>query len=188
MTIGRTRNTSEHFTVIGKSHLQTYINTNVIISSVKATNYLEILQTIYALHIAYCSSLPLNALPPQFGLFFFFFVVLLLIMTDFVYLFLPETKGVPFEEMNIMWSAHGWWKIYIPDDSPPTSGSVQLTTSKAVQIYLSQIQQQFRREEKRRKRQLHCSMSYQIFTFYLTKLNHIKQFLFRNWLSSERMD
>lgn len=67
----------------------------------------------------------------KFGLFFFF-AVFVLIMTVFVYLFLPETKGVPIEEMNLVWRAHWWWTRYIPDDSPPTSGSVQLTTSKAV--------------------------------------------------------
>ncbi|XP_031272320.1 sugar transport protein 4-like [Pistacia vera] len=67
----------------------------------------------------------------KFGLFFFF-AVFVLIMTVFVYLFLPETKGVPIEEMNLVWKAHWWWARYVPDDSPPTSGSLQLTTSKAV--------------------------------------------------------
>ncbi|KAK3013642.1 hypothetical protein RJ639_009258 [Escallonia herrerae] len=52
----------------------------------------------------------------KFGLFFFFggFV---LIMTTFIFFFLPETKGVPIEEMNRVWKAHWFWGKYIPDDA-----------------------------------------------------------------------
>ncbi|KAM7262317.1 hypothetical protein ACFE04_021394 [Oxalis oulophora] len=52
----------------------------------------------------------------KFGLFFFFggFV---LIMTIFIYLFMPETKNVPIEEMNAVWKAHWFWGKYIPDDA-----------------------------------------------------------------------
>lgn len=52
----------------------------------------------------------------KFGLFFFFagFVV---IMTIFVYLFVPETKGVPIEEMGRVLKAHWFWGKYIPDDA-----------------------------------------------------------------------
>jgi sugar porter (SP) family MFS transporter len=52
----------------------------------------------------------------KFGLFFFFagFVIL---MTFFVYFFVPETKGVPIEEMNRVWKAHWFWGKYIPDDA-----------------------------------------------------------------------
>ncbi|GFP92577.1 sugar transport protein 10 [Phtheirospermum japonicum] len=53
----------------------------------------------------------------KFGLFFFFggWVVL---MTVFVYLFVPETKNVPIEEMNRVWKSHWFWAKYIPDDAP----------------------------------------------------------------------
>lgn len=49
----------------------------------------------------------------KFGLFFFFagFVV---IMTIFVALFLPETKGVPIEEMNSVWRSHWFWSKIVP--------------------------------------------------------------------------
>ncbi|KAK7270149.1 hypothetical protein RIF29_23082 [Crotalaria pallida] len=52
----------------------------------------------------------------KFGLFFFFagFVI---IMTIFIALLLPETKGTPIEEMNRVWKAHWFWTKYIPDDA-----------------------------------------------------------------------
>ncbi|CAL0331970.1 unnamed protein product [Lupinus luteus] len=48
----------------------------------------------------------------KFGLFIFFacFVV---IMTTFIYKFLPETKGVPLEEMRIVWQSHSYWKKFV---------------------------------------------------------------------------
>ncbi|QCD89313.1 sugar transport protein 10-like [Vigna unguiculata] len=51
----------------------------------------------------------------KFGLFFFFagFVV---IMTIFIASFLPETKNVPIEEMNILWTSHWFWKKIVPND------------------------------------------------------------------------
>ncbi|KAJ8437382.1 hypothetical protein Cgig2_020401 [Carnegiea gigantea] len=52
----------------------------------------------------------------KFGLFIFFsgFVI---IMTLFVYFFLPETKGVPIEEMYAIWKAHWFWGKFIPDEA-----------------------------------------------------------------------
>lgn len=35
-------------------------------------------------------------------------------MTLFVYLFLPETKGVPIEEMILLWRKHWFWKRVMP--------------------------------------------------------------------------
>lgn len=54
----------------------------------------------------------------KFGLFLFFafFVV---VMSVFIYFFLPETKGVPIEEMSIVWKRHWFWGKYIPDDDLP---------------------------------------------------------------------
>ncbi|XP_058100015.1 sugar transport protein MST6-like [Magnolia sinica] len=64
----------------------------------------------------------------KFGLFFFFagFVA---IMTIFIYFFLPETKNVPIEEMNLVWKKHWFWGRYIPDDH---FGGVQMHEKKAV--------------------------------------------------------
>ncbi|KAK4479653.1 hypothetical protein RD792_015180 [Penstemon davidsonii] len=52
----------------------------------------------------------------KFGLFFFF-GGWVLVMTIFVYMFLPETKNMPIEEMNRVWKAHWFWGKYIPEDA-----------------------------------------------------------------------
>ncbi|KAK9085066.1 hypothetical protein Sjap_025477 [Stephania japonica] len=51
----------------------------------------------------------------KFGLFFFFggFVF---IMTVFVYFFLPETKGIPIEEMSRVWRSHWYWKRFVVEE------------------------------------------------------------------------
>ncbi|KAJ8761503.1 hypothetical protein K2173_001637 [Erythroxylum novogranatense] len=48
----------------------------------------------------------------KFGLFLFFafFVV---VMTIFVYYFLPETKGIPIEEMGRVWKSHWYWSRFV---------------------------------------------------------------------------
>jgi MFS transporter, SP family, sugar:H+ symporter len=51
----------------------------------------------------------------KFGLFFFF-GAWEVIMTIFVYLFLPETKGIPIEEMDRIWAKHWYWKRFAEDD------------------------------------------------------------------------
>ncbi|KAL3830632.1 hypothetical protein ACJIZ3_019434 [Penstemon smallii] len=52
----------------------------------------------------------------KFGLFFFF-AGWVFIMTVFVYMFVPETKNMPIEEMNKVWKAHWFWGKYIPEDA-----------------------------------------------------------------------
>ncbi|KAL0738468.1 hypothetical protein Bca4012_014678 [Brassica carinata] len=47
----------------------------------------------------------------KFGLFYFF-SVLVLIMTIFIHFLLPETKGVPIEEMARVWKDHRFWGKY----------------------------------------------------------------------------
>ncbi|CAF2017231.1 hypothetical protein HID58_077437 [Brassica napus] len=47
----------------------------------------------------------------KFGLFYFF-AVLVLIMTVFIHFLLPETKGVPIEEMARVWKDHSFWGKY----------------------------------------------------------------------------
>ncbi|XP_010522016.1 PREDICTED: sugar transport protein 11-like isoform X2 [Tarenaya hassleriana] len=52
----------------------------------------------------------------KFGLFYFF-AVMVVIMTTFMYFLLPETKGVPIEEMGRVWKSHKFWSKYVPDDA-----------------------------------------------------------------------
>lgn len=55
----------------------------------------------------------------KYGIFLFF-AGWITLMTIFVYLFLPETKGVPIEEMVLLWRRHWFWKRTVPaieDDS-----------------------------------------------------------------------
>ncbi|KAI3426545.1 MFS domain-containing protein [Psidium guajava] len=49
----------------------------------------------------------------KFGIFLFF-AGWITIMTIFVYVFLPETKGVPIEEMIFVWRKHWFWKRMVP--------------------------------------------------------------------------
>nr|CAD91335.1 monosaccharide transporter [Glycine max] len=51
----------------------------------------------------------------KFGLFLFF-AFFVLIMTFFVYFFLPETKGIPIEEMGQVWQAHPFWSRFVEHD------------------------------------------------------------------------
>ncbi|KAG6473206.1 sugar transport protein MST6-like isoform X1 [Zingiber officinale] len=47
---------------------------------------------------------------------FFFFGAWVIVMTIFIALFLPETKGVPIEEMALVWKKHWFWCRFISDD------------------------------------------------------------------------
>ncbi|KAG2665172.1 hypothetical protein I3843_16G114600 [Carya illinoinensis] len=51
----------------------------------------------------------------KFGIFLFF-AAWITIMTIFVYIFLPETKGVPIEEMLFLWRKHWFWKRIVPGE------------------------------------------------------------------------
>ncbi|XP_066362695.1 hexose carrier protein HEX6-like isoform X2 [Miscanthus floridulus] len=44
---------------------------------------------------------------------FFFFAAWLVTMTVFVYLFLPETKGLPIEHVERLWAHHWFWKRFV---------------------------------------------------------------------------
>ncbi|XP_073005738.1 sugar transport protein MST3-like [Typha latifolia] len=50
----------------------------------------------------------------KFGLFYFF-AGWVVIMTTFIAFFLPETKGVPIEEMILVWKSHWFWGRFISD-------------------------------------------------------------------------
>lgn len=48
---------------------------------------------------------------------FFFFVAWIVVMGSFAIFLLPETKGVPIDEMNErVWKKHWFWKRYFDDD------------------------------------------------------------------------
>uniref|UniRef100_A0A0D9XBU1 Major facilitator superfamily (MFS) profile domain-containing protein n=1 Tax=Leersia perrieri TaxID=77586 RepID=A0A0D9XBU1_9ORYZ len=44
---------------------------------------------------------------------FFFFAAWLLAMTTFVYLLLPETKGLPIEQVRKLWAQHWFWRRFV---------------------------------------------------------------------------
>ncbi|XP_040383224.1 hexose carrier protein HEX6-like isoform X3 [Oryza brachyantha] len=44
---------------------------------------------------------------------FFFFAAWLVAMTAFVYLLLPETKGLPIEQVGRLWSQHWFWRRFV---------------------------------------------------------------------------
>eukprot|EP00884_Botryococcus_braunii_P018297 jgi/Botrbrau1/5150/Bobra.0172s0022.1 len=58
----------------------------------------------------------------KFGIFLFF-AGWVIIMTLFTIFFLPETKGVPMEEMQLMWGRHWFWKRFVTDRPQPVSPS-----------------------------------------------------------------
>lgn len=50
---------------------------------------------------------------------FLLFALFIVIMTIFIYYLLPETKGVPIEEMITVWKNHPVWKHYFDQCSAP---------------------------------------------------------------------
>ncbi|KAI4311697.1 hypothetical protein MLD38_036571 [Melastoma candidum] len=52
----------------------------------------------------------------KFGLFIFF-MVFVIIMTIFIYTRLPETKGIPIEDMQQVWKDHPHWSKYVKDEN-----------------------------------------------------------------------
>ncbi|KAG0538129.1 hypothetical protein BDA96_03G208600 [Sorghum bicolor] len=59
----------------------------------------------------------------KFGLFYFF-GAWEIAMTLFVYFFLPETKGIPIEEMDRIWANHWYWNRFVD-----AGRKVQLTST-----------------------------------------------------------
>uniref|UniRef100_A0A0E0JK88 Major facilitator superfamily (MFS) profile domain-containing protein n=1 Tax=Oryza punctata TaxID=4537 RepID=A0A0E0JK88_ORYPU len=65
----------------------------------------------------------------KFGLFYFF-GAMELIMTGFVFFFLPETKGIPIEEMNRIWGKHWYWRRFVAGGSSAGVGrKVEITST-----------------------------------------------------------
>ncbi|PKU84602.1 Sugar carrier protein C [Dendrobium catenatum] len=61
---------------------------------------------------------------------FYFFGGWVLIMTGFVVFFLPETKGVPIEEMAVVWKAHWFWGRFISDEDAHLGGTGEIGDGK----------------------------------------------------------
>ncbi|XP_050212610.1 sugar carrier protein C [Mercurialis annua] len=61
----------------------------------------------------------------KFGLFLFFgFFVF--VMSIFVKVFLPETKGIPIEEMTQVWKQHWYWSRFVTDDEGYGNGKLEM--------------------------------------------------------------
>lgn len=50
----------------------------------------------------------------KFGLFLFF-AFWVVVMTAFIYVFLPETKNIPIEDMVVVWKNHWFWSRFMVD-------------------------------------------------------------------------
>jgi len=55
---------------------------------------------------------------------FFFFAAWLVIMTTFVYLLLPETKGKPMEQVGELWGHHWFWKRFAGTEEGRTTNKL----------------------------------------------------------------
>ncbi|KAI3468800.1 hypothetical protein Pfo_025463 [Paulownia fortunei] len=64
----------------------------------------------------------------KFGLFIFF-SAFVFVMTIFIYKYLPETKGVPIEEMAGIWKSHPVWKKYVTEDDEEKDSKVDVEMS-----------------------------------------------------------
>nr|CAB3490183.1 unnamed protein product [Digitaria exilis] len=56
---------------------------------------------------------------------FFFFAGWIVVMTGFVYLFLPETKGMPIEQIGKVWREHWFWARVVGVDELQASDKVR---------------------------------------------------------------
>ncbi|CAM9000725.1 unnamed protein product [Rhodiola kirilowii] len=65
----------------------------------------------------------------KFGLFLFF-AFWVIIMTIFIAFFLPETKGIPIEEMTMVWEKHWYWSRFVP----PTGANARVEMAKGGEV------------------------------------------------------
>ncbi|KAH9657777.1 Sugar transport protein 1 [Citrus sinensis] len=61
----------------------------------------------------------------KFGLFIFF-AFFVLVMSIFIFFFLPETNGIPIEEMGQVWKNHWFWSRYVGEDDFVSNGGLEL--------------------------------------------------------------
>jgi len=62
---------------------------------------------------------------------FLFFAAWVVVMFFFTYFFIPETKGIPIEEMDLVWTKHWFWKRYVPYPETLANGGVPMGDLKA---------------------------------------------------------
>jgi len=65
---------------------------------------------------------------------FLFFAAWVVIMFLFTFFFIPETKGVPIEEMDLVWTKHWFWKRYVPYPETLAHGAVPMGDLKASKL------------------------------------------------------
>ncbi|KAK3188128.1 hypothetical protein Dsin_027689 [Dipteronia sinensis] len=65
----------------------------------------------------------------KFGLFLFF-AFFVMVMSIFVYFFIPETKGIPIEEMGQVWKKHWYWSRYVGEHDFVPNGGVEMGKAK----------------------------------------------------------
>ena len=68
----------------------------------------------------------------QFGVFFFF-AGFIFIMSTFIYFLLPETRGVPLEEVELLFIEHKLWKKFAKSDS---SGKTVIVGGGGMETYV----------------------------------------------------
>ncbi|BBH00827.1 sugar transporter 1 [Prunus dulcis] len=61
----------------------------------------------------------------KFGLFLFF-AFFVFVMSIFIYYFLPETKGIPIEEMGRVWRTHWYWKRFVSEEEDHPNGGYEM--------------------------------------------------------------
>lgn len=45
---------------------------------------------------------------------FIFFAAWVFVMMIFTFWFIPETKGIPIEDMDLLWTRHWFWRRFVP--------------------------------------------------------------------------
>lgn len=65
---------------------------------------------------------------------FLFFAGWVVIMFFFTVFFIPETKGIPIEEMDLVWTKHWFWKRYVPYPETLAKGGVPMGDLKASKL------------------------------------------------------
>lgn len=61
-------------------------------------------------------------------------------MTLFIYFFLPETKGIPIDDMGAIWSKHWYWKKYVTiEKNDDTKKSTENNSQSQVDVVEKQV-------------------------------------------------
>ncbi|TVU08138.1 hypothetical protein EJB05_41527, partial [Eragrostis curvula] len=74
---------------------------------------------------------------------FFFFAAWLVAMTAFVYFFLPETKGVPIEQVAGLWRHHWFWRKVVAEAAADEAGDLHLVACPRTRAKYIPLQQTY---------------------------------------------